>query len=1077
MWIVRLALRRPYTFVVMAMMILVAGALSIVRMPTDVFPEIDIPVISVVWQYQGMPASEIEKRITSNYERALTTTVNGIEHIESQSLAGVSITKIFFHPGAKIEAATAQVTAISQTVTRQMPPGITPPLILQYSASNVPVLQASISSETLSEQQLFDLTAVFFRTGLATVQGAQMPWPYGGKQRQIMIDLDLEKLWAQQLSPRDVTTAVGLQNLIVPSGTAKFGEQELFVRLNAAPDAISDLALLPIKSTAGTTITVGDVASVRDGFSPQTSIVHVDGKKGALQSILKSGGASTLDIVSRVRAALPGTLAMLPKDYKVDLLFDQSVFVRAAVEGVVKEAIIAAGLTALMILLFLGSWRSTLIVVVSIPLSILVAITVLALMGHSLNLMTLGGLALAVGILVDDATVEIENVHRNLAQRKPLVRAILDGAEQIATPALVATLCICIVFVPVVFITGAAKSLFTPLALAVVFAMLTSYLLSRTLVPTMVKYLLGAEAEMHREHKEGTGLIWRVHHVFNLGFEAFRRFYGGWLSFALSHRKSMMLGFTAFVAASCVLIFPRVGRDFFPTVDAGQIRLHVRAPPGTRVEETEKWFAKVEDEIRASLPKGEIKTIIDNMGVPVSGINLSLGDPSMVSSADGEILIALDEQHKKPTPEYVAELRRRLGAKFPSLTFFFLAPDITTQVLNFGLSAPIDLQVVGPASNDLADLALARRLRERIEKIPGAVDVHLHQVVGAPELRVDVDRVEASQAGLTQRDVASDLLVSLSSSGQTAPAYWLDPKKGVQYLVAVQTPQYRIDTLEALQNTPLSVPNGGLGLEPQLLGNLATFHRSEAPVNITHWNVATTYDVLANVQGADLGSVSDQIEAIVAEVRPTLPRGTTIVTRGQAESMATSFKGLAYGLIFAVVLVYFLMVVNFQSWLDPLIILMALPGALAGILWMLFVTGTTLSVPALMGAIMSIGVATSNSILLITFANDQRAHGLDSVKAAFAAGVTRLRPVVMTALAMIIGMLPMSLGLGEGGEQNAPLGRAVIGGLALATFATLFFVPVVYSVLRQKRARTLEEMAAEIDDVAETITARGPRSA
>ena len=1046
MWIVRLALRRPYTFVVMAMLILVVGLLSILRMPTDVFPEIDIPVIAVVWNYGGMPAEDIDRRITGNYERAITTTVNGIEHIESQSLNGVSIVKIFFHPGTKIEEANAQVTAISQTVLRQFPPGITPPLVLQYSASNVPVLQASVSSKTMSEQQLFDNTANFLRTGLATVQGAQMPWPYGGKQRQIMVDLDLPKLYANGLSPRDVTAAMGLQNLILPSGTAKFGSQELWIRLNSSPDAVVDLNGLPIKTTSnGSTITVGDVAHVRDGFSPQTSIVRVDGQRGALQSILKSGGASTLDIVARVKAALPATLAMLPKDYELKLLFDQSVFVRAAVEGVVKEAIIAAALTGLMILLFLGSWRST-VVVVSIPLSILVSIAIMGLLGQSLNLMTLGGLSLAVGILVDDATVEIENVHRNLAQKKPLLRAILDGAQQIATPAFVATLCICIVFVPVVFITGAAKSLFTPLAMAVVFAMMTSYFLSRTLVPTMVHYLLKSEVAIY-QGGHGKGVIWKTHEAFNRLFERLRRSYGGWLSWSLSHRRTVILGFTAFVVASCALLYPMTGRDFFPTVDAGQIRLHVRAAPGTRIEETERLFTRVEDDIRQTLPQGDVQTILDNIGMPVSGINLALGDPSMVSSADGEILIALEEHRRMKTPEAVDRLRNKLHSDFPGVVFFFLAPDITTQVLNFGLSAPIDVQIAGPTGNRAQDLSLAEKLRDELSTIPGAVDVHLHQEVGAPQLMVDVDRIEASQAGLSQRDIASDLLVSLSSSGQTSPSYWLDPKKGVQYLVAVQTPQYEQDTLAALESTPLSTANAG---DPQILGNLAAFRRGTMQVNVTHYNVAETYDVLANVQGTDLGSVSTKVDAAVERLKPSLPRGTSIVVRGQAQSMNSSFKGLAYGLIFAVILVYFLMVVNFQSWLDPLIILMALPGALAGILWMLFASGTPLSVPALMGAIMSIGVATSNSILMITFANDKRREGEGALEAAQAAGVTRLRPVMMTALAMIIGMLPMSLGLGEGGEQNAPLGRAVIGGLLLATFATLFFVPVVYSVLRGK---------------------------
>jgi multidrug efflux pump subunit AcrB len=1064
MWIVRLALRRPYTFVVMAMLIVLLGGVTIARMPTDIFPEIDIPVIAVVWNYQGLSPDEMDKRIVANYERGLTTTVNDIEHIESQTLYGVAVIKIFFQPNAKIEAATAQVTAISQTALRQFPPGATPPLIIRYSASTVPILQASLGSDTLTEQQITDIGQNALRGSLAVVQGAQIPYPYGGKTRQVMVDLDPEKLHALGLSPGDVSAAVNAQNLILPGGTAKFGPREYTVRVNGSPEIIEDLNNLPVKTVNGTTVYVRDVAHVRDGFAPQASMVHADGKKGALLPILKAGGSSTLDIVRRVREALPGILATLPKEFKLTLLFDQSVFVRAAVEGVIKEAAIAAGLTGLMILLFLGSWRSTLIVVVSIPLSILVSIIVLYALGQTLNVMTLGGMALAVGILVDDATVEIENIHRNLAQKKPLVRAILDGAQQIAVPAFVSTLCICIVFVPVGFITGAAKSLFVPLAMAVVFAMMTSYLLSRTLVPTMVKYLLGPEAEEHQRGAHGPRSLShdgaasgpkpralgepfrRFHDTFNRAFERLRQGYGLCLAWTLAHRRATTMAFGAFVVLSFGLL-PLIGQDFFPSVDAGQIRLHVRCPPGTRVEETERTFAAIEDVIREQIPPGELSAILDNMGIPVSGINLALGDPSMVSSADGEILISLDPEKHGPTPEHVKRLRKELGERFPDVTFFFLAPDISTQVLNFGISAPIDVQLVASRATFNENLAIAAKLRARIAAIPGAVDVHLHQVIGTPELRVDVDRTIAGQVGLSEREVAGDLLVSLSSSGQTAPNFWLDGQKGVQYTLAVQTPQYKMDSQRALEGTPI----GGASLkEPELLANLAHITRRVGATNITHYNVAPTIDVLANVEGADLGSVASKIDQILAEVRPTLPRGSTIAVRGQVESMTSSFRGLGFGLLFAVVLVYLLMVVNFQSWLDPLIILMALPGALAGILWMLFVSGTTLSVPSLMGAIMSIGVATSNSILLITFANDQRKLGMNAHDAALAAGMTRLRPVVMTALAMIIGMLPMSLGFGEGGEQNAPLGRAVIGGLLLATVTTLFFVPIVYSALRRK---------------------------
>ncbi len=939
-----------------------------------------------------------------------------------------------------------------------LPPGATPPLIINYSASNVPILQGSVHSDTLSEQMLFDLTSNFLRTGLATVQGVQMPFPYGGKQRQVMIDIDLPRLYALGLSPNDVSNAVQAQNLILPSGTAKLGSQELLVRLNSSPDAIRDIASLPVKSVKGSTITIGDIAQVRDGFAPQTSVVRANGRRGVLMTLLKSAGSSTLDIAHRVRNIMPSLLTTLPPEYKMDLLFDQSVFVRAAVAGVVKEAGIAAGLTALMILLFLGSWRSTLIVVTSIPLSILVSFICLAALGQTVNLMTLGGLSLAVGILVDDATVELENVHRHIAMRKPITQAILDGAQQIAVPAFVATLCICIVFIPVVFISGAARSLFTPLGMAVVFAMMTSYFLSRTLVPTMVHYLLGPEVGLYTGEAHGRGIIWRVHERFNGVFEKLRRAYGGYLDWALNRRRLVTAGFAVFVVGSVALLLPNLGRDFFPSVDAGQIRFHVRAAPGTRIESTEATFTRVEAIVHDAIPARELETVIDNIGLPASGINLTLGDPSMISSADGEVLVQLAEKHR-PVKDYVKDLRRRMASEMPEVEVFFLAPDITTQVLNFGLSAPIDVQVVGPMTNNAKDFALAGDLRASIARIGGAVDVHLAQVVTQPELRLDVDRTEASLSGLTQRDVANDALVSLSSSGQVAPSFWLDPRKGVSYLVAVQTPQYRNDSLAALEETPIHLPGSSV---PQTLGNLATVHRDVTPVNVTHYNAMSTFDVLANVQGADLGSVSDAVDRIVTETKKALPRGTSIAVRGQVESMNASFRGLSYGIIAAIALVYLLMVVNFQSWLDPLIILMALPGAIAGILWMLFATGTTLSVPALMGAIMSIGVATSNSILMVTFANDQRKDGADARRAAWLAGVTRLRPVMMTALAMIIGMLPMSLGLGEGGEQNAPLGRAVIGGLTVATFATLFFVPVVYSAWRNKplRASELEGMAS-----------------
>jgi multidrug efflux pump subunit AcrB len=1136
MWIVRLALRRPYTFVVMAIAIVLLGIFAILKMPTDIFPEVDIPVISVVWQYQGMSPSEMEGRIIRTYEGILTTTVNDIEHIESQSVYGEGIVRIYFQPGAKIAEAEAQVAAISQTSLRQMPPGIQPPLMLRYSASTVPIIQLSLGSNTLPEQQLFDITNNFLRPDLATVQGAMLPWPYGGKQRQIMVDLEPDKLFGFGLSAADISAAINTQNLIVPSGTVKIGPQEYPVLLSSSPKVVEALNDIPVKTINGTTVFIKDVAHVSDKYMPQTNLVHIDGKKGVLEPIYKLGGASTLDIVKRVRDALPIELPRIPgnKELKITPLFDQSVFVRAAVKGVVTEALIAAGLTGLMILLFLGSWRSTLIICISIPLSILVSIIALWMLGETLNVMTLGGMALAVGILVDDATVEIENIHRNLHQRKRLVRAILDGAQQIAVPAFVSTLCICIVFVPVWFITGAAKSLFTPLAMAVVFAMLTSYLLSRTLVPTMVHYLLESEVELyggveqqgiahhHSHHSQVnildsvawglkaavvvagaiagalvfhgardailgmlprflsdmpaefrsnprlpaveltaifTGLVlalaalhfifqnnwvWRTHQAFNSGFERFRRFYGGFLKLALGHRVATLVIFVLFVGLSCCLL-PFVGRDFFPSVDAGQFRLHVRGPAGTRLEQSERNFARVEKFLRTQIPADEIEVVLDNIGIPNSGINMSLSDGSQISPADGEILVALKPEHH-PTADYVKKLRKELPAQFPELGFWFQPADIATQVLNFGIPAPIDVQIVGTHMTAEENLKIAEELRQQISGVPGAVDVHIHQVSRTPDLRIEPDRTMADQLGVRQQDMANSLLVSLSSSGQTAPNFWLDPRRGVQYSVSAMTPQYKIDSIEALNNQPIVGP----GMQgAQLLGNLTTIKRGTSPTNVTHYNIAPTYDIQANVQDSDLGSVSEKIQKLIDAMKSKAPPGTMINLRGQVQSMNSSFTALGIGVIGAVVLVYLLMVVNFQSWLDPLIILMALPGAISGILWILFASRTTISVPSLMGSIMCIGVATANSILMITFANDHRKErGSNSLEAAFAAGITRLRPVIMTALAMIIGMLPMSLGMGEGGEQNAPLGRAVIGGLTLATFATLFFVPVVYSALR-----------------------------
>jgi multidrug efflux pump subunit AcrB len=1017
-----------------------------------------------------MPSDEMERRIVTPYERILTTTVDDIEHIESQSLAGISVVKIYFHPGNSIPRAIAQVTAVSQTAIRAMPPGIQPPLVIQYSASEVPILQLSIESDTLSEQQIYDYAVNFLRPQLVTIPGVQVPYPYGGKQRQVMVDIDPEKLFALGVSAADVSAAVNAQNLTLPAGTAKIGAQEYQVRLNSSTETVEALNDLPIKSVNGTTVYIRDVAHVRDGFTVQTNVVNTNGKRGVLVSILKAGDASTLDVVAGVRAALPKIEKSLPPELKITPLFDQAVFVRASVLGVIKEAVIAAGLTALMILVFLGSWRSTLIVAISIPLSILVSIIVLSSLGQTLNTMTLGGMALAVGILVDDATVELENVHRNLHQRKRLVQAILDGASQIAVPAFVATICICIVFVPVVFIAGAAKYLFTPLAMSVVFAMFTSYLLSRTLVPTMVHYLLASEVTMYggvvdphdpREKNvkpEAAGakrnIIWRMHDAFNRKFEVLRRSYGGLLQWTLSRSRLFIAGFLLLVAASVTLIFPLIGTDFFPRVDAGQIRLHVRAPAGTRIEETERYFTKVEQVVRDIIPADQIDTVLNNIGIPNSGINLSLSDGTVMSSADGEILIALKPEHDA-TGKFVSRIRDSLHEKFPELTFFFSAPDIATQVLNFGLSAPVDIQVNGPITNSQANLEIAKKILAEVAVRPGVVDAHFQQVPTTPDLRVVVDRTMADQLGVTQASVAGDLLVSLSSSNQTAPNFWLNPSNGVNYGIYVQTPQFSIGSINDLQNTPVvpTMPGaisaaGNSGT--QLLGNLAGIGRNSSATNITHYDISPTFDVLIDTQGADLGSVAKHVEDVVAKFEPQLPRGSTITLRGQVDSMKSSFTGLAYGVIFAVVLVYLIMAINFQSWVDPFIILMALPGAAAGILWMLWATHTTISVPALMGTIMSIGVATSNSILMITFANDQRKAGMNAFDAALSAGLTRLRPVMMTALAMIIGMLPMSLGLGDGGEQNAPLGRAVIGGLLAATVATLFFVPAVYSILRRR---------------------------
>jgi len=1085
MWIVRLALRRPYTFVVMAVLIAILGTTAIVTMPVDIFPYIDIPVVSVVWSYGGLSPEEMEKRIVTFYERSLTTSVNDIEHIESQSYTGASVVRVYLQPNAKVELAVAQITAQSQSILRPLPPGTFPPSIVKYDASAVPILQLGLESKTLSEQEVFDLGQNFIRTQLATIQGASVPLPYGGRFRSVMVDLNPQSMYAKGLAPPDVSTALGNQNLILPAGTAKFGDRDYLIRLNSSPRILDEMNNLPVKVVNGATVYLKDVAQVRDGYSIQTSIVRTNGSRGALLTVMRNGKASTLSVVNNVKRELPKILEGLTDQLQVRQLFDQSLFVRAAINGVVREAVSAAILTGLMILMFLGSWRSTIIVCISIPLSILVSLIVLSLMGQTINVMTLGGLALAVGILVDDATVEIENTHRNMAMRKPLVRAVLDGAQQIAAPAFVSTLSICIVFVPVLLLTGAAKYLFTPLAGAVVFAMLASYLLSRTLIPTMVHYMLRPEVKLYArgEHAEGgKGIIWRVHYLFNRRFELMRASYTSLLHWCLDHRALVLTGFGLFVVGS-IGLGGFVGRDFFPTVDSGSMRLHARAPAGTRIEKTEMIFADIENEIRQMIPPREIDTIIDKIGIPNGGFNLAFGDSPTLGVSDGDILISLKQDEHGPVAAYIDRLRKRLHERFPEMVFFFEAANITNQILNFGLPAPIDVQVVG--RNVAANYEIARQIEEKVARIPGAADVHIHQVVDYPEIDVDVDRAKAGQVGLTQRDVTGSLLISLSGSGQIAPTQWLDWRTGVSYNVTVQTPQYRINSMDALMHTPIAAPGnnftlapqnslngpnqgsmaygnpGAVASGPQLLANLAGAKRGVAPEIVNHYNVQPVFDVYANIDRTDLGSVGSSVEKIVEQARAHLPNGTRIEVRGQVATMESSFYRLGLGLIFAIVLVYLLMAVNFQSWLDPFIILMALPGALAGIVWILFITQTSFSVPSLMGSIMCIGVATANSILLVVFANDQREEGMDARSAALSAGHTRIRPVLMTASAMIIGMLPMALGLGEGGEQNAPLGRAVIGGLVLATVTTLLIVPLVYSLLRKKKPVDFERRIVE----------------
>ena len=1040
MWIVALALRRPYTFVVMALVIIILTPITILRTPTDIFPDINIPVVSVVWFYTGMSPQDMAERIVANSERGITTTVNNIEHMESQSVYGLGIIKVFFRPGTNVQGAIAQITAICQTSVRGMPPGTTPPLIISYSASTTPIIQLGLSSKTLPEQQLFDLGQNFLRNFLATVPGAATPYPYGGKIRQIQVDLDLPKLQAYGLSPNDIVNAVNAQNIILPTGTIKMGSLEYDVEMNGTPQTIAELNDLPVKTTNGSTLYMRDVAHIRDGFAPQTNIVRQDGNRGALMSIYKNGSASTLQIVAGIKNIVQQAAQALPPELKISALFDQSLFVRASIEGVLREGLIAAALTACMILIFLGDWRPTIVISISIPLSIFVSIILLGAIGETINIMTLGGLALAVGILVDDATVEIENIERNLAMGKEMRQAILDGAQQIAVPAFVSTLSICIVFVPMFFLTGVAKFLFVPLAEAVSFAMLASYLLSRTLIPTLVMYIM--RGHEHRAEAP-TSYLGQFQRGFERKFEDFRRGYESILETTLEHRGLFALCFLIFCVLSLGL-YSFLGQDFFPSVDAGLLRLHVRARPGLRVEETARLCNQIEDALRGEIPQGQLQTILDNIGLPNSGINQSYSSNGTIGSSDAEILIALDPKQHPPQAALMRHLREFLPEHFPGVEFFFQPADIVTQILNFGLPAPIDVQVVG--TDQQTSYAIAQQIANRVRHIPGTADVHVQQLMSLPTIHMDIERTRVTQVGLTAREVAQSALVSLSGSFQTAPNFWLNPRNEVTYQMAVQAPQYRMTNLQDLMNIPVISQQG-----PQLMGNLVQLSPTARPATVNHYDVQPVIDVYASTQDRDLGAVAADTSKVLKTFEDHLPRGTHIVVRGQVATMRSSFVGLGMGLAGAIVLVYLLIVINFQSWLDPFIIIMALPGALAGICWFLLLTHTTLNVPSLTGAVMCMGVATANSILMVSFAREQMDEGVPAVKAAVAAGYTRVRPVLMTALAMIIGMVPMALGLGEGGEQNAPLGRAVIGGLLFATVATLFFVPSVFAIFHSRR--------------------------
>ena len=1043
--LVRIALSRPYTFVVLALLLLIVGPLAALRTPTDIFPEIRIPVIGVVWSYTGLPPDQMAGRITTPFQRALTTTVNDIEHITANSYNGVGIIKIFFQPNVDIRTANAQVTAIAQTMIKQMPPGATPPLILNYSASTVPVIQIALAGEGLTEQNLFDIATNQLRTPLVTVPGAAIPWPYGGKQRQIRIDLDPVAMQSRGLSAQDVANALAAQNLITPVGTQKIGQFEYVIQLNNSPLKIEELGDLPIKTVDGATVYIRDVGHVLDGNSPQTNIVHVDGGRSVLMMVLKAGAVSTLDIISGIKKKIVEVRDTLPESLKISLLGDQSVFVRGAIMGVAIEGVIAAVLTSLMILLFLGSWRSTIIIAISIPLSVLGAIIMLALVGETLNIMTLGGLALAVGILVDDATVTIENINWHLEQGKEVEPAILDGANQIVTPAFVSLLCICIVFVPMFFLTGVSRFLFVPMALSVMFAMTWSFILSRTLVPTMAKYLLKPHIHHDGDKPASRNLLVRFQRGFETRFERMRANYRATLALALDHRRMFVAGFLVCVALSFLLV-PFLGRNFFPSVDTGQMLIHTRQQIGTRVEEAAGRLADVQRFIRQVIPPHELDTIADNVGMPVSGINMTYNNTGVIGPQDGDIQIKLRDGHR-PTDEYVRELREKLPRAFPGISFAFLPADIVSQILNFGAPAPIDLQVRG--ANADGNFKYANDLLRRIRLIPGVADARIQQSPNNPGFNVDVDRTRAQYVGLTARDVTNSLVVNLAGSSQVAPTFFLNPDNGVSYNVVMQTPQYQIDSLNKLETLPISA--AGSSAAPRLLGGIADITRSTSSAVVSQYDIQSMVQIYATTQGRDLGAVAGDIRKLLADTAKDLPRGSSVALLGQVDTMNKAFSGLLFGLLGAIVLIYLLIVVNFQSWSDPFVIIMALPAALAGIIWMLFVTHTTLSVPALTGAIMCMGVATANSVLVISFAREVYEATGDPVKAALEAGFVRFRPVLMTALAMVIGMAPMALSLGEGGEQNAPLGRAVIGGLIFATFATLIFVPVVFSMVHKRQ--------------------------